>query len=80
MDHVTRIRLQNPVTEIYRTLCVYERSTAIVVFTLSRAANICECCQSPAPIKRSSGDGYLEVHQLDRVSDGGVDAPTGSSL
>mgnify|MGYP005755078435 CR=1 FL=1 len=56
-----------------RTL--YERSQDVVTYALARAAGKCECCDGAAPFLRKDGSPYLEVHHVDRVSDGGLDAP-----
>lgn len=40
-----------------------------------RALGKCECCNGNAPFARKDGAPHLEVHHVDQVSDGGVDAP-----
>jgi len=54
---------------------LYERSTDVVLYALARAAGVCENCLNPAPFTRPNGKPYLEVHHIDRLSDGGLDAP-----
>jgi len=39
------------------------------------ADGICQGCHREAPFLDESGDPFLEVHHLHRVSDGGVDDP-----
>lgn len=56
-----------------RTL--YERAKHVVDYALARAKGICEACGSAAPFVRPSGEPYLEVHHIDRLSDGGLDVP-----
>lgn len=54
---------------------VYERSRDVATYALTRADGKCECCGQSAPFLRTDGQPYLEVHHLDRVSDGGLDTP-----
>ncbi|HEX4853058.1 HNH endonuclease signature motif containing protein [Arenimonas sp.] len=56
-----------------RTL--YERSQDVVRYALARASGVCEGCGGAAPFARKDGTPYLEVHHVDRVSDGGLDLP-----
>jgi len=51
----------------------YVRDPAVVAWVLQEANGVCECCQSPAPFDKPSGDPYLEVHHLRRLADGGSD-------
>ncbi len=51
----------------------YVRDPAVVAWVLQEANGVCECCQSPAPFAKPSGDPYLEVHHLRRLADGGSD-------
>ncbi|MCA0899782.1 MULTISPECIES: HNH endonuclease [Microbulbifer] len=55
----------------------YYRSEAVRRYALRRAQGICECCDSPAPFFTKKHEPYLEVHHLNRVSDGGADTPEG---
>lgn len=54
----------------------YERSKAIRDYALARAAGICEMCEQPAPFITKNGMPYLEVHHIQRLSDGGPDHPS----
>lgn len=54
---------------------LYERSQHVVNYALARAAGSCEHCGTSAPFLKTDGAPYLEVHHVDRVSDGGLDAP-----
>jgi len=51
------------------------RSRAIKLYVLKRADGVCEGCGKPAPFMTISGKPYLEVHHIDRLSDGGADHP-----
>ena len=51
----------------------YVRDPAVVAWVLQQANGLCECCDSPAPFSKPSGDPYLEVHHLRRLADGGSD-------
>jgi 5-methylcytosine-specific restriction enzyme A len=53
----------------------YERSEAVRVYVLVRAAGICEACKKPAPFVRPDSSPYLEPHHTRRLSDGGPDDP-----
>lgn len=61
------------VEDARRTL--FERASHVVAYALARAGDTCEACEHPAPFLRVSGSPYLEVHHIDRLSDGGLDAP-----
>lgn len=54
---------------------LYRRSVVVSNYALERAAGSCECCEKPAPFLRMDGSPYLEVHHIERLSDGGLDAP-----
>ncbi len=56
-----------------RTL--FERAKHVVGYALAGAAGTCEACGEAAPFLRADGSPYLEVHHIDRLSDGGLDAP-----
>ncbi|PJZ64105.1 hypothetical protein CH371_19770 [Leptospira wolffii] len=52
----------------------FERNPDVIIYTLRRAAGVCEQCKNPAPFKRSSdGMPYLEVHHKIPLSEGGTD-------
>ncbi|MFZ6765255.1 HNH endonuclease [Pseudoroseomonas sp. WGS1072] len=53
----------------------YQRSAAIRDYALARANGLCEACNQPAPFTSASGAPFLEVHHLQRLSDGGPDKP-----
>ena|ERR1700688_914833 len=53
----------------------YERSAAVKLYVLKRAAGHCECCRKEAPFVRKNGTPYLEPHHTKRVADGGPDHP-----
>lgn len=54
---------------------IYDRSRHVVAYALKRADGKCEYCEQRAPFRRPNGQPYLEVHHIDRISDGGLDAP-----
>ena len=51
----------------------YDRDPEVVAWVLQEANGVCECCQSPAPFSKPTGDPYLEVHHVRRLADGGSD-------
>lgn len=51
----------------------YVRDPAVVAWVLKESNGVCECCLSPAPFVKPTGDPYLEVHHLRRLADGGSD-------
>lgn len=53
----------------------YNRSNAIKAYALARARGVCEGCGELAPFEKPSGDPFLEVHHIERLADGGPDAP-----
>ncbi len=54
---------------------VFERSIAIKIYVHKRADGKCEACNSEAPFFTFTGNPYLEVHHIRRLSDGGPDHP-----
>jgi len=58
-----------------RQASYYARSQTIKAYALRRADGVCEGCGSPAPFEKPSGEPFLEVHHIYRLSDGGPDAP-----
>jgi 5-methylcytosine-specific restriction protein A len=52
---------------------VFVRSQQVVTYALTRADGVCEACKNEAPFIRKSGQPYLEVHHIHRLSDGGPD-------
>lgn len=64
---------KKPSRDAKRTL--YERARHVVDYALARAKGVCEACGCHAPFLRANGEPYLEVHHIDRLSDGGLDAP-----
>lgn len=54
---------------------VYVRNPYVVVATLRRAKGICEDCGQQAPfIARATGEPFLEVHHIRKLSEGGSDS------
>jgi 5-methylcytosine-specific restriction enzyme A len=56
-------------------ICRRQRSDAIRRYVLARAKGICELTGDLAPFVTKTGEPYLEVHHLNRRSDGGLDDP-----
>ncbi len=63
------------VTPGERKILYRHRSLAIKLYALKRANGICEGCGQPAPFQTPEGSPYLEVHHIQRLSDGGPDRP-----
>jgi 5-methylcytosine-specific restriction enzyme A len=61
--------------EVERRVRTRLRAEAIRVFARRRAAGVCEACACPAPFNDIDGRPFLEVHHIDRLSDGGPDDP-----
>lgn len=55
------------------TVTNLKRDPAVKAWVLRRAAGLCECCGCLAPFEGADGVGYLEVHHLRRLADGGSD-------
>ncbi|MBL6080552.1 HNH endonuclease [Belnapia sp. T18] len=53
------------------------RSRDVAAYALARAAGTCESCDRGAPFLRVDGRPYLEVHHMNRLTDGGPDLPEG---
>lgn len=49
------------------------RDPEVIAWVLEEAAGNCENCGSPAPFKRIDGEGFLEVHHVRPLSEGGPD-------
>lgn len=58
-----------------RKTLFYKRSSAVRLYALRRADGYCESCDRPAPFTDKSGNPFLEVHHINRLSDGGPDLP-----
>jgi 5-methylcytosine-specific restriction protein A len=56
---------------------VFTRSRIIRDYALARAGGSCENCKNQAPFKTASGQSFLEVHHIRRLTDGGPDHPAG---
>lgn len=50
-------------------------SKAIKAYALARAQGVCEGCGQDAPFVTATGEPFLEVHHIGRLSDGGPDHP-----
>jgi 5-methylcytosine-specific restriction enzyme A len=58
-----------------KKVMVRKRAAAIKKYALVRSNGNCEGCLEEAPFITPTGDPFLEVHHLKRLSDGGPDAP-----
>jgi len=65
----------NPKPEVTFTYqASYKRNPDVVAEVLERAAGVCECCNKPAPFKKSKDKSpYLEVHHIIFLAKGGDD-------
>jgi len=54
---------------------IYRRAYDVSAYVLARAGGVCEGGGEPAPFIRADGRPYLEAHHIDKVGDGGPDAP-----
>lgn len=52
-----------------------QRSNEIKAYVLRRANGVCELTGENAPFTKANGEPYLEVHHIQRLSDGGIDHP-----
>ena len=52
-----------------------KRSEKIKEYVLKRANGICELTGQKAPFKKENGEPFLEVHHINKLSDGGLDHP-----
>ena len=62
-------------TAIERKTQIWKASQAIKLYAKKRAQGICEGCGNPAPFVKDDNSPYLEVHHINRLSDGGPDDP-----
>lgn len=54
---------------------VTQRAALVRTYARARSAGICEACDEAAPFQTATGQPFLEVHHIDRLSDGGPDRP-----
>jgi 5-methylcytosine-specific restriction protein A len=54
----------------------FVRSQVIRDYALARAGGNCECCGDAAPFQTAAGTPFLEVHHIERLTDGGPDSPS----
>ena len=66
---------QEPPTAKERLQKVWQRSSMLKLYALKRAHGVCEGCNNKAPFKTRSGQDYLEVHHINKISDGGPEKP-----
>ena len=62
-------------TAVERKTQFWKASQAIKIYAKKRAQGLCEGCGNPAPFVKMNGSPYLEVHHINRLSDGGPDDP-----
>lgn len=51
----------------------YVRDPDVVAWVLLQAGGTCEVCKKPSPFKRDDGSGFLEIHHVRTLADGGPD-------
>lgn len=64
---------QEKVSRTTATSDRYIRDPEVIAWVLEEAAGSCENCGSPAPFKRIDGEGFLEVHHVRPLGEGGPD-------
>lgn len=64
-----------PVTTTSGTRRSYKRSEYVREYALRVADGACQGCEEDAPFISKSGEPFLEVHHMTRISDGGPDDP-----
>jgi len=57
------------------TRTTYSRSEVVKEYALRVADGVCQGCGQDAPFEGTDGEPFLEVHHLQRRSDGGADHP-----
>jgi 5-methylcytosine-specific restriction enzyme A len=62
-------------TAVERKTQFWKASQAIKLYAKKRAQGICEGCGNSAPFVKTDGSPYLEVHHINKLSDGGPDDP-----
>jgi 5-methylcytosine-specific restriction enzyme A len=62
-------------TAVERKTQFWKASQAIKLYAKKRAQGLCEGCGNSAPFVKKDGSPYLEVHHINRLSDGGPDDP-----
>jgi 5-methylcytosine-specific restriction enzyme A len=78
LDEVRRLARERPKPSAKveeRRAIARQRSEAVRVYVLRRAAGNCEACKKPAPFETGQGRPYLEPHHIRRIADGGPDEP-----
>ncbi len=63
-------------TAVERKSQFWKASQAIKLYAKKRAKGVCEGCGNPAPFVKVDDSPYLEVHHINRLSDGGPDDPS----
>lgn len=54
----------------------YERDPRVRAWVLANSGGRCECCSQEAPFHDNCGNGFLEVHHVKKMADGGSDKTT----
>jgi len=62
-------------TAVERKAQIWKASQAIKIYAKKRAHGICGGCRNLAPFVKRDNSPYLEVHHINRLSDGGPDDP-----
>jgi hypothetical protein len=60
-------------TRVRGSAASFRRSVEVAEWVLKHAKGKCELCGNPAPFVRVTGEGYLEVHHVQPLAEGGPD-------
>lgn len=60
-------------TRVRSSATSFRRSVEVAAWVLKHARGKCELCSEPAPFVRVTGEGYLEVHHVQPLAEGGPD-------
>jgi 5-methylcytosine-specific restriction protein A len=60
-------------TKVRASAMSFRRSVEVAEWVLKQAKGKCELCGNPAPFVRVTGEGYLEVHHVQPLAEGGPD-------
>lgn len=63
---------KNPPKALTLTVA-FKRDPKVVAYVELRAKGVCELCRKDAPFLRINGEGFLEVHHIQPLSEGGED-------
>ncbi len=72
-EKIESLLSSNPTTTKDRKVRFYERNKYIRMYALKEANGVCQNCKKEASFNDKLGNPYLEVHHINRLSDGGFD-------